>query len=184
MSEALVNVPVGGWTTADLDELPETNRRYELTDGAMTVSPSPTNLHQWIMANLAGALDRAAPEGFVVAVAVEVRFGPQLTRIPDVLVVRSDEPGRHWFAPDEVVLAAEVESRGSHIEDRTTKPAIYAQFGIPRYWRLEQDVPAAHVYQLGDTASYDLAASGDRISVTEPFAFDVAAADLRPRWAR
>jgi Uma2 family endonuclease len=184
MSEALVNVPIGGWTTADLDELPETNRRYELTDGALTVSPSPTNLHQWIMMNLAGALDRAAPEDLVVAGPVEIRFGPQLTRVPDVLIVRTNEPGRHWFAPEEVVLAAEVESEGSHVEDRTTKPAIYAQFGIPHYWRLEQNVPTGHVYRLGDADSYDLITSGDRIKVSEPFAFDVAVANLRPRWAQ
>jgi Uma2 family endonuclease len=184
VSEALVNVPVGGWTTADLDELPESNRHCELTDGALTVSPSPTNLHQWIMTNLARVLEGVAPEGLVVAVAVEIRFGPQLTRVPDVLVVRSDEPGRRWFAPEEVVLAAEVESEGSHVEDRTTKPAIYAQCAIPHYWRLQQDAPAAHVYRLGDAGSYELVASGDRIRVTEPFAFDAAIADLRPRWAR
>jgi Uma2 family endonuclease len=78
---------------------------------------------------------------------------------------------------------AEVKSEGSHVEDRTTKPAIYAQFGIPHYWRPELDVPMAHIYRLGDAGSYDLMASADRITVTDPFALDVAAADLRPRWA-
>lgn len=44
MSEALVQaMPLGGWTTDDLDALPVGNIHYELTDRALTVSPSPSS---------------------------------------------------------------------------------------------------------------------------------------------
>jgi hypothetical protein len=46
MTEPLLEMPAGGWTVDDLDAFPESNRRYELTDGALTVSPSPSSLHQ------------------------------------------------------------------------------------------------------------------------------------------
>jgi hypothetical protein len=126
MSEPLLTVPIGGWTVDDLDALPESHHRYELTDGALTVSPSPSSLHQAVAARLLVRLEAVAPEPLAVTQAVEIRFGRQLTRITDVLVVRSEQPGRHWFAPSEVIVAVEIESPGSHLEDRATKPALYA----------------------------------------------------------
>jgi Uma2 family endonuclease len=185
VSEPLVAVPPGGWTVDDLDELPVGNYRYELTDGALSVSPSPSNLHQMLAARLAAAVEALAPEPFAVALAVEVRFGRQLTRIPDLMVVRSDTPGRHWFAPAEVAVAIEVESPGNHVEDRTTKPALYAQFGIPHYWRLEPEPLRVTTYHRGPGDAYVVAAaSGERLSVAEPFPVELDLASLLPRWAR
>jgi hypothetical protein len=43
-----VDAPVGGWTTADLDELPEDGRRRELIDGVLIVTPSPSTTHQTV----------------------------------------------------------------------------------------------------------------------------------------
>ena len=131
MSEALIkepfHLPPGGWTVDDLDLLPESHHRYELTDGALSVSPSPSSLHQVVAGRLFTRLEDLAPDPYIATQAVEIRFGRQLTRIPDVLVVRSDQPARHWFSPAEVIIAVEIESPGSHIEDRITKPALYAR---------------------------------------------------------
>src|SRR5690625_4115398 len=103
MTEAhAITMPAGGWTVDDLASWPETHVRYELTDGALSVSPSPSSLHQAVAAHLCAALDGVAPPDLAATQAVEVRFSRQLTRIPDVLVMRSDEPRRHWFAPSEV----------------------------------------------------------------------------------
>ena len=125
-----IAVPPGGWTIDQLDTWPESHIRYELTDGALTLSPSPSSLHQIVSGRLFGRLEQFVPDDLVVTQAVEIRLARQLTRIPDVLVVRSDEPARHWFAPAEVLLAVEIESPGSHAEDRVMKPALYARHGI------------------------------------------------------
>ncbi|HVL82871.1 MAG TPA: Uma2 family endonuclease [Pseudonocardia sp.] len=184
MTEDLLAVPGDGWTVDDLDELPESHHRYELTDGALTVSPSPSSLHQAVAMRLGTALEAVAPEPYVVTQAVEIRFGRRLTRIPDVLVLRSDQPARHWFAPAEVIVAVEIESPGSHVEDRTTKPALYALFGIAHYWRVELDPPRVTRYEIGAGDRYRISAEGERLAATEPFPVDVAVADLLPRWAR
>jgi Uma2 family endonuclease len=183
VTDQLLVVPPGGWTVDDLDALPESHQRYELTDGALTVSPSPSSLHQAVAARLLVSLDNVAPEPLAVTQAVEIRFGRRLTRIPDVLVVRSEQPGRHWFAPAEVIVAVEIESPGSHLEDRDLKPALYARFGIPHYWRIELDPPLATTYEIGHGDRYRVTGSGDHLKVTEPFDVDVALADLLPRWA-
>lgn len=184
MTEALLDaMPAGGWTTDDLDRMPVSNIRYELTDGAMTVSPSPSNLHQSIAVRLAVHLEDVAPDTITVASAVEVRFARQLTRIPDLMLVTTDEPARHWFAPSEVLVAVEVESPGNHIEDRTTKPTIYARFGIPHYWRIEPEPPKVTTYRLGEGDTYHETGSSNRLAVTEPVKLDIALAELLPRWA-
>lgn len=184
MAEPLLTVPAGGWTTDDLDALPVSNQRYELTDGAITVSPSPSSLHQAFAARLVVALGDLAPEPLAVTGAVEIRFARQLTRIPDVLVIHSDDPTRHWFAPAEVVATIEIESPGSHVEDRTTKPALYAQYGIAYYWRIELEPLQATVYGRGEGNSYRPSGCGERLQASEPFRVDIELAQLLPRWAR
>ncbi|MGH3696034.1 MAG: Uma2 family endonuclease [Pseudonocardiaceae bacterium] len=183
MTEPLLVVPSGGWTVDDLDDFPESHHRYELTDGALTVSPSPSSLHQAVAAHLMIRLEAAAPKPLIVTQAVEIRFGRQLTRIPDVLVVHSEQPGRHWFAPSEVLVAIEIESPGSHLEDRATKPALYARYGIPHYWRIELEPPLVSTHGIGHGDSYQMTGSGPRLSVIEPFVLDIAVADLLPWWA-
>jgi Uma2 family endonuclease len=180
-----IAVPAGGWTVDQLDTWPESHVRYELTDGALTVSPSPSSLHQAVSGLLFADVNAVAPDGLAVTQAVEIRFGRQLTRIPDLLVVRSDQPAGHWFAPAEVLLAVEIESPGSHVEDRVTKPAIYARHGIPHYWRIELEPIRVREHGLCAGEVYrEVFCSDERLTTQEPFPVDVALTDLLPRWAR
>jgi Uma2 family endonuclease len=188
MTEALADyefeAPPGGWTTDHLDAWPVSNVRYELTDWALTVSPSASNLHNMIGVRLAHRLDALSVAPYATGNAVEIRFSKKLTRIPDVLVLRSDEPARHWFAPSEVVVAVEIESPGSHVEDRITKPALYAKHGIPHFWRIEL-TPELMVRQHrleGDV--YREVTSGPRLTTEEPFPVDLTLVDILPSWAR
>jgi Uma2 family endonuclease len=81
-------------------------------------------------------------------------------------------------------VAVEVESPGSRIEDRVTKPAIYAQHGIQHFWRVEQDPLQVVVHRLVSGDAYVAERPTDRLAVAEPFPVDVSLADLLPRWAR
>jgi len=131
--------PAGGWTTDDLDELPEDHRRYELIDGALIVSPSPTNVHQTIAARLLTALEESCPAEYDVTQAVELRVSRTRSFIPDVLVTTAGAAARRpsKFAPHEVLLVVEVVSPTSVTMDRVTKADLYAHAGIPFYWRVE-----------------------------------------------
>jgi Uma2 family endonuclease len=85
--------------------------------------------------------------------------------------------------PSEVLVAVEIESPGSHLEDRATKPALYAHYGIPHYWRIELEPLLVSRYRIGHRSSYQMTGAGPRLSVSEPFALDIALAELLPRWA-
>jgi Uma2 family endonuclease len=137
MTAALSDIhpPPGGWTTDDLDRLPEDGYRRELLDGALIVSPSPTSVHQIIAGRLMVALEATCPDSLEVTQAVEVRISRKRSFIPDVLVATATAGQRRpaKYEPHEVVLAIEIVSEGSQTMDRITKPALYAGAGIAYY---------------------------------------------------
>jgi Uma2 family endonuclease len=85
------------------------------------------------------ALEEDCPDEYDVTQGVEVRINRRRSFIPDVLVTTDAAAARRTakYEPHEVVLAVEIVSDGSQSMDRITKPALYAQAGIPFYWRIE-----------------------------------------------
>lgn len=177
--------PPGGWTTDDLDELPEDGRRRELIDGVLIVPPSPTVRHQSIAARLVVALDDLCPPEYVVTQAVDVRVGRKNSYSPDVLVVTADAAARNAskLRPSEVVLAVEIVSPSSIRMDTFLKPALYAQAGAPYYWRVETDSGiTVHTYRLGPAEAYEQTGSfTDAIELDEPWPIRLPIATITPR---
>lgn len=179
--------PPGGWTTDDLDRLPPDGRRWELLDGVLLMSPSPTDFHQVIAMRLGVALEDTCPGNLHVTQAVEVRFNPRRSFIPDVLVVTDDAARRRTakFEPHEVHLAVEIVSGSSVSMDRITKPALYAKAGVPYYWRIETEGGiVVHTYQI-DPAEEVYRSTGefaDVLDVTQPWPITLPLARLAPRY--
>ena len=165
-------------------DLPEQDgNRYELLDGALIVSPGPMVPHQRIFSRLLIELSAAAPEGLEV-LPLNLRLNEDTAFVPDLAVAQAqavDEGGLYLGAGD-IVLAAEIVSHSSRRMDRFTKPAAYAEAGVPHYWRIEQDQgPRLFAYELSGEA-YRLVAEcppGRPARVERPFplSFDPA------RWA-
>lgn len=178
--------PAGEWTTEDLDAMPDDGRRRELLDGVLIMSPSPTAPHQTLAGQLMAALYETCPDGYDVTQAVEIRFGPRRSFIPDVLVTTATAAKRrtHWYHPHEVVLAVEIVSPTSQAMDRITKPAIYAQAGIPCFWRIElTETVVVHTHQL-DPAAEVYAGTGEwtgTLRVTEPWSIELPLSRITPR---
>lgn len=178
--------PADGWTTDDLDALPEDGIRRELLDGVLVVPPTPTDVHQIIAGRLLVALEQTCPPDFQVTQSVEVRINSRRVFIPDVLVA-TDEAARrrgHHYAPHEVVLAVEIVSPTSTSMDRITKPALYAAAGIPFYWRIEtNDGLIVHSYKINpEHEIYEpFGTFTDAITLDEPWHIEIPIATLRPR---
>jgi hypothetical protein len=68
-------------TRADLETMPDDGRRYELVDGALLVTPSPSLLHQAVSSNLIRVLQASQPA------ALRVLHAPL-----DLLIVPSADP--------------------------------------------------------------------------------------------
>ncbi|MDG4828381.1 Uma2 family endonuclease [Solwaraspora sp. WMMD1047] len=179
--------PPDGWSTEDLDAMPEDGRRRELLDGVLIMPPSPTVAHQTITMRLAAALADGCPDGYDVTHGVEIRFDQHRALIPDVLVTTFEAAKRqpHWYHPHEVVLAVEVVSPGTRVMDRITKPAIYAQAGIPFHWRIEtHEALVAYTHQL-DSVTEEYVPTGrwtKVIEVPEPWLITLPLARITPRY--
>ena len=158
------------WSVEEVLALPEDENRYEVVDGALIVSPPPNRKHQRVSFRLGALLEEAArAAGMPVQVweAVGLRLSDNRMTIPDLVVAHGDvaEDGV-TLEPHELLLVAEVVSPGSTALDRSTKPYLYAEAGIPYFWRIElaqfkgntQELPALLAYELTADGEYRLVA--------------------------
>jgi Uma2 family endonuclease len=135
------------YTFAELDELPEDGRRFELADGWLLVSPSARRRHQWACIRIGEALRAACPPHLTVfSLPINVDH-PDATHFePDVTVVRREftlvENG------DIPLLAVEVRSPATAGRDAVLKRREYARLGIASYWLFDVDLPSLRVLGL------------------------------------
>lgn len=176
--------PVAGFTADDLDRLPGIPPHTELIDGSLVFAGPQTNFHMATLFLLESELRRAAPSDLRVRREMTVTLGERQRPEPDVMVVRAEAvkgPGQTTYLPADVALVVEVVSTESEIRDRRRKPELYAEAGIPHFWRVEntQGVPTVYVYEL-DPATRHYALMGihhDRLKVPLPFEIDIDLAE-------
>jgi Uma2 family endonuclease len=136
--------PAGSWTEPDLHLFPQDGHCYEIVDGCLHVTPPLDGPHESIVRALVTTLRGAAPEGWWVCARLGIECNGSYL-IPDVTVLRPESSGAVWCDPADVALVVEVESPQSRRYDRLLKPALYADAGIPAYWRVEPG-PNLNVY--------------------------------------
>lgn len=123
--------------------LPEDNSyRYELVNGVVCLSPSPTFRHQMIITEVAvqiGGFLRNHPLG-TVAVEVDLPLGKDLVYRPDVVYLSAAKAAKCGDAIVEIPdLVAEVVSPDSRTYDSRTKREDYEAAGVGEYWLIDPD---------------------------------------------
>ena len=173
----------GEWTIHDLAPLPDDGLQYELLDGILLVSPSPTLTHQRAVRQLFKALDARCPA------ALEIFFAPldwrpdQRTSLqPDLLVVRRDDASTTSLVAVPL-LVVEVLSASTRRKDRILKAAAYADGGVASYWLVDPEQPSIDALALVDGGYVPLGeAIGDQVlTLDQPFPVTVRPADLLSR---
>lgn len=128
------------WTREMVLDLPDDGNRYELLDGELLVTPSPSARHQWAVAAVFQRLIRyldGTTIGFACTSPSDLRLeGGQIAQ-PDVFVVApqpdASRPGR-WEDFGIPLLVVEVLSPSTAPADRIAKRRRYQRTGIPEYW--------------------------------------------------
>ena len=171
-------------TRADLDAMPDDGHRYELIDGVLVVSPSPSGRHQDAVLELAVRLRSASPDGLWVMIApFDVALGEDTVMIPDVLVARtSDLTDRDLPLPP--VLAVEVLSPSTRRFDLMTKRSRFVSAGTPSYWAVDPVEPSLTAWELDESGSYRQVAhvvGGEVFRASKPFPVDIVPVDLVAR---
>lgn len=161
-------------TYADYAALDD-GKRYELLDGELYVTPSPSGQHQLIVANVVSVLDRyvrSRRSGILLFAPLDVIFADTTVAQPDIVYLedsrRSLVSRRGIEGPP--MLAVEVLSPSTTSRDRRTKFALYARFGVPFYWIVDPVARVLEGYALeGGSYVETLRASGPAPCGPRPF---------------
>ncbi|MEW9554332.1 Uma2 family endonuclease [Nonomuraea sp. NPDC050783] len=172
--------PPRGFTAEDLDHIPDLPAHTELIDGSLVFVSPQASFHMCVVSLLEGEMRRAAPADYRVRREMSVILNPSQRPEPDLCVVSASairDHGQTFFHAQDVILAVEVVSPESSVRDRRRKPVLYAEAGIPHFWRVEEQggKPVVYVYEL-DPATSLYALTGlhhDRLKLTVPFDLDL-----------
>ncbi len=140
------------YTYSDLVDMPDDGQRYEILDGELVVSPSPSVRHQRTVGNIFLLLSRAeaANYGRVYLAPLDVVLDDHNVAQPDLffittarlsIVSEQHVPG----APD---LVVEVLSPTTRSHDLGTKLGVYARYGVLWYWVVDPLVKTVQTYEL------------------------------------
>ncbi len=140
------------FTEADLGQLPDDGKRYEILEGDLAVSPSPNRKHQRAVLRLTNFLQKMEDAGYgeVYPAPFDIVFDEYNVTEPDVLFIRTNRlsivtDANVQGAPD---LVVEVLSPSTRARDLGVKAHLYARFQVPEYWVVDPDDATLTIYQL------------------------------------
>lgn len=168
------------WTVADLEQLPDDGLRYELCDGVLLVSGSPSKAHQRAQRGLFLALLKACPPDHEVFVA-PMAFQPTHRRSfqPDLCLARRDDPSDDAVRTP-LLLAVEVLSPSTRSVDLLLKFGVYAESGVQAYWVVDPLEPSVTAWSLveGSYVAAGSATGADGLELAHPFPVRIVPAEL------
>lgn len=137
------------FTYEDYALLPE-DRRYEVIDGELVVTPAPTPFHQVVLGRfwrLVGDHVEAHRLGTVLLAPCDVVLSRYDVLQPDILYISAERRpiiGDKYVgpAPD---LVVEVLSPSTAERDRTAKAKRYATLGVREMWLVDPDAKTMEV---------------------------------------
>ena len=143
--------------------------RYELIDGVVCMSPSPTPGHQNVEGQVFGQiwtyLERHPVGAVLTEVDVRLPAGPngeETVYRPDVVFLRAERVTRNrdriTEPPD---LIVEIISITSRHYDQETKKSDYERFGVREYWIIDPIRETMGFYRLREDRYVEVKHQGD-----------------------
>ena len=156
-------------------ESPDDGLRYEVIEGELHVSPSPTFEHQRVLNRLGFRVSQYVYErnlGEVVQAPTGIALDDENGVQPDLIYISHERA--HLIsvrgiegAPD---LVVEVLSPSTRAIDRGKKLRRYASSSVPHYWIVDPRTHILEAYRLGE-GSYELVGEFGPGSVFRPSLF-------------
>jgi Uma2 family endonuclease len=143
------------WTYEMLADLPADGNRYEILDGQLYVTPSPSIPHQMVAFDLIGyfaAYLAQHPVGRGFAAPGDVIIDPRHVVEPDLFVVPlTGQRPKNWKDIKSLLLAIEILSPSTARTDRNKKRLLYQRFDVPEYWIVDTDSRLVERWRPRDT---------------------------------
>ena len=135
----------------DLASTPDDNRRYELLDGALFVTPSPRPLHQRVSKRLQRQLEAYFEDnglGEVFNAPVDVILTLHDVVVPDLVVITTPPQVTERAIEGAPTIIVELLSPSTRMRDRKLKAERYAALGVPHYWIVDPARKTLECYRL------------------------------------
>ncbi|HHW43526.1 MAG TPA: Uma2 family endonuclease [Desulfotomaculum sp.] len=174
-------------TYEDYLDLPDDGNRYEILEGVLHVTPSPTTRHQRISRNLQRIVDDHVLRhdlGEVFYAPLDVLFSRISIAQPDLIFISH---GRAAIITDKNIagapdLVVEILSPTTAKRDKVTKAHVYALYGVKYYWLVDPDSTMVEEYRL-EGEGYVPVSRGAGNAPFTPEIFPGLAVDLGKVWA-
>ena len=143
------------WTVERLATLPDDGNRYEIIDGELFVTPTPSMVHQMVCTDFIRLLDAyvSALGQELFGSPISVPFSERTYIEPDVSVVPrvNGKRPRAFSDAGVLTLVVEVLSPSTARRDRTVKRVMYQKNNVPEYWIVDIDACTIEVWRPTDT---------------------------------
>lgn len=164
--------PAIKFTYQDYLNAPE-DKRYELLDGELIMTPAPGERHQSVSALLGWKLIQFVAEnrlGKVYTAPFDVVLSDLDVVQPDLLFVSHERahiitPANIQGAPD---LVVEILSPSTAERDKTFKYALYARHGVNEYWMVDTAAKTITVLLRGERGFEVVDTYGEGATLTSP----------------
>lgn len=135
------------WTLDEVREMQDEERpwpRFELIDGELLVTPSPSRAHQLAVAEIFSTLREYVKRyslGVVELSPADIQLNPATIVQPDIFVspLVNGRISLDWRDTTSLLLAVEVLSPSSVRADRVIKRRFYARHEVDEYWVVDLD---------------------------------------------
>ena len=147
------------------------DKRYELIDGELLMTPSPTPYHQKVSRKLEFILESFITKnnlGEIFYAPCDVYLDNENVVQPDILFISKD---RFNIIGDKNIQSApnlviEIISENSVYRDMVQKKRLYARFGVKEYWIVIPEEKEVEVYILKGEA-YQLYKTYTKVDILE-----------------
>lgn len=150
------------FTYGDYQQLADDGKRWEVLDGALCSTPSPTTTHQPVSSRLHFHLMAALQQpglAEVFAAPTDLLLSDTTVAVPDLMVI--DRRRQHIITPRAVEgppdVVVEILSPSTARRDWALKGGLYARYGIPEYWVVHPTEQTIVVHRI-DEGAYRVAA--------------------------
>ncbi|MGH3348024.1 MAG: Uma2 family endonuclease [Nocardioides sp.] len=177
----VTTLPARPFSRADLDAMPNDGHRYELIDGVLVVTPSPSPDHQRFSRGVFLLLHTACPDDLEVLYApFDVAIADDTVMQPDLLVAARDDFTDRDL-PVAPVLAVEILSPSTRRFDLTLKRSRYESAGTASYWVVDPDELSLTAWDLVDGAYVEVAhvTGEEEWTAASPFPVTIVPAALK-----
>lgn len=141
---------------ADYAALPDDGKRYEIIDGELHMTPSPSPLHQRVSRRLQRALEAYFEPlgGEVFNAPIDLILARHDILVPDLLVVTQGRQVSGRGIEGAPALVVEILSPSTRSRDIGAKARRYAALGVPHYWLVDPEDRWIECHQLVSGGAY------------------------------